>query len=190
MDIRTEKKDGTLTVSLAGRLDTTTAPALETKLSEEIAGVSELVLEFSGLQYISSAGLRVILGAQKTMNKQGKMKLTGVNEDIMDVFDITGFGLRILISRKIGTVPFLPGKILPVNKFHKGRVIHVSVEKYQAVVKMISAVIGFQKLIIGKIFIIEVRPSDHIGRIFPGVESITDIINSIKVKVCHISRIF
>lgn len=91
MDIKTEKKDGTLTVSLVGRLDTTTAPEFETKLSEEIADVSELVLEFSGLQYISSAGLRVILNAQKTMNKQGKMKLIGVNEDIMDVFDITGF---------------------------------------------------------------------------------------------------
>lgn len=91
MEIRTEKADGVLTVALEGRLDTTTASAFETKLNEEIAGVKELVLEFSGLQYISSAGLRVILGAQKTMNKQGKMKLTGVNEDIMEVFDITGF---------------------------------------------------------------------------------------------------
>lgn len=79
------------TLQIAGRLDTTTAPALEAAVDECIAGLQELVLDCSQLEYISSAGLRVLLKAQKLMNAQGSMKLTGVNEDIMEVFDITGF---------------------------------------------------------------------------------------------------
>ena len=77
--------------SLSGRLDTTTAPDLEKELKESLGGVSELVLDFAGLEYISSAGLRVLLSAQKTMNRQGKMIVKNVNETIMEIFEVTGF---------------------------------------------------------------------------------------------------
>ena len=80
-----------LTVKLAGRLDTTTAPELEAAIDEYVEGIKELVLDFNGLEYVSSAGLRVILKAQKLMNIRGSMKLINVSEAIMDVFDITGF---------------------------------------------------------------------------------------------------
>lgn len=80
-----------VTLSVAGRLDTQTAPELETALDEVLGDCKELTFEMSGLEYVSSAGLRVILKAQKVMNTQGSMKLTGVNESIMEVFDITGF---------------------------------------------------------------------------------------------------
>ena len=80
-----------MTIALTGRLDTITAPKLEAELKESISGVEELILDFSALEYLSSAGLRVILKAQKLMNAQGTMKLTHVNETIMEVFDITGF---------------------------------------------------------------------------------------------------
>lgn len=79
-----------LTIAITGRIDTTTAPELESAI-DEINGVTELVLDFAGVEYISSAGLRVILKAQKKMNQDGKMKLINVNDDVMDVFDITGF---------------------------------------------------------------------------------------------------
>ena len=77
--------------SLAGRLDTYTAPQLENALRDVYDKVDELVLDLEGLNYISSAGLRVLLSAQKTMNKQGEMKLTHVNESIMEIFEVTGF---------------------------------------------------------------------------------------------------
>ena len=80
-----------LTVVVAGRLDTITAPELETSLRESYAGVSKLVLDFAALDYLSSAGLRVILQAQKTMNKQGEMVIRNVNEGIKEVFEVTGF---------------------------------------------------------------------------------------------------
>lgn len=80
-----------LTLSLTGRLDTTTAPELEAVIKENITGVTNLVMDFAGLEYLSSAGLRVILSAQKTMNKQGKMVIRNVNETINEVFEITGF---------------------------------------------------------------------------------------------------
>ncbi len=80
-----------LTVSLVGRLDTTTAPQLEEELKASMDGVKELVLDFSNLEYTSSAGLRVLLSAQKVMNTQGEMKVTGVNEIIGEIFDVTGF---------------------------------------------------------------------------------------------------
>lgn len=80
-----------LVLNLSGRLDTTTAPELEAALKESLAGVTALILDFAELNYISSAGLRVLLSAQKTMNKQGSMTLKHVNEDIQEVFDITGF---------------------------------------------------------------------------------------------------
>ena len=80
-----------LTVALTGRLDTVTAPKLEAELKESTAGVESLVLDFAGLEYLSSAGLRVLLGAQKTMNKQGTMVVRNVNETIMEIFEVTGF---------------------------------------------------------------------------------------------------
>ena len=79
------------TLKIIGRLDTTTAPELEATIDGCVAGIKELVLDCSELEYVSSAGLRVILKAQKLMNAQGAMKLTNVNETIMEVFDITGF---------------------------------------------------------------------------------------------------
>ena len=80
-----------LNVKVAGRLDTTTAPELEASLKESFTGVEKLVLDFASLEYLSSAGLRVLLQAQKTMNKQGSMKICNVNSDIMEIFDVTGF---------------------------------------------------------------------------------------------------
>lgn len=80
-----------LTMALEGRLDTTTAPQLETELKTALTGVESLVMDFTGLEYISSAGLRVLLSAQKVMNKQGKMVIRHVNETIMEVFEVTGF---------------------------------------------------------------------------------------------------
>ena len=79
------------TLKIVGRLDTSTAPELEATIDGCVAGINELVLDCSALEYVSSAGLRVILKAQKMMNAQGAMKLTHVNETIMEVFDITGF---------------------------------------------------------------------------------------------------
>ena len=78
-------------LKIVGRLDTSTAPELEATIDGVVAGIKELVLDCSALEYVSSAGLRVILKAQKLMNAQGSMKLTHVNETIMEVFDITGF---------------------------------------------------------------------------------------------------
>ena len=80
-----------LTISLEGRLDTTTSPELETELHNSLDGVKELVFDFKDLAYISSAGLRVLLSAQKTMNKQGTMVVKNVNAEIMEIFEITGF---------------------------------------------------------------------------------------------------
>ena len=76
---------------LEGRLDTVTAPDLEKELKASLDGVKELVLDFEKLEYISAAGLRVLLAAQKTMTKQGEMKLIHVNETIMEIFEVTGF---------------------------------------------------------------------------------------------------
>ena len=80
-----------LTVALTGRLDTTTAPELEEELKASIDGVTVLVMDLAALEYISSAGLRVLLSAQKSMNKQGEMKVRHVNETIMEIFEVTGF---------------------------------------------------------------------------------------------------
>ena len=80
-----------ITLKLSGRLDTTTAPALETAVSETIVSCEQLILDFAGLEYISSAGLRVILKAQKAMAAKGGMKILHVNETIMEIFEITGF---------------------------------------------------------------------------------------------------
>lgn len=91
MTITKNRTGNKLEIVLEGRLDTTTAPQLETELKEEISDVEELRLDFSDLAYISSAGLRVLLSAQKIMNRQGSMVICNVNEDVMDVFDVTGF---------------------------------------------------------------------------------------------------
>ena len=77
--------------SLEGRLDTVTSPDFEKELKEVLDGLTELTLDFEALEYISSAGLRVLLAAQKVMNKQGSMQVVNVNESIMDIFDVTGF---------------------------------------------------------------------------------------------------
>ena len=80
-----------LTINLIGRLDTTTAPQLEAELKQNISGVEKLVLNFAALEYLSSAGLRVLLAAQKVMNKQGEMIIRNMNETIAEIFEVTGF---------------------------------------------------------------------------------------------------
>ena len=90
--------NGKAAFSLEGRLDTVTAPELEKELKEALEGVSELTLDFDKLEYISSAGLRVLLSAQKTMNKQGEMKIQNVNETIMEIFEVTGFADILTIA--------------------------------------------------------------------------------------------
>ncbi|MCR5586827.1 MAG: STAS domain-containing protein [Lachnospiraceae bacterium] len=91
MTIEKNLNGSELEVVIEGRLDTTTAPELETELKNSYDGLTELVINMANLDYISSAGLRVLLSAQKTMNKQGSMKITNVNEEIMEIFDVTGF---------------------------------------------------------------------------------------------------
>ena len=91
MTIHPTRNDQTMTLALEGRLDTTTAPELETVVRTELGGIEKLTFELSKLEYISSAGLRVLLAAQKIMNKQGQMTITGCSDDIMEIFDITGF---------------------------------------------------------------------------------------------------
>ena len=91
MTISKSNENGKLTVAVEGRLDTTTAPELENELKTSLDGVTEFVLDFADLSYISSAGLRVILSAQKQMNKQGSMKVVNVGPEIKEIFDVTGF---------------------------------------------------------------------------------------------------
>jgi len=91
MEIKKNFVGTDLTIELIGRLDTTTAPELEAALKGAFNGIETLTLDFSNLEYISSAGLRVLLLAQKTMNQKGGMKLISVSEEIKEVFDITGF---------------------------------------------------------------------------------------------------
>lgn len=91
MTIKKDLQDDKLIVTVEGRLNTTTAPELEEELKGSLDGIKDLTLDLSGLEYISSAGLRVLLSAQKIMNNQGEMRLTGVNEVVMEVFEVTGF---------------------------------------------------------------------------------------------------
>ena len=97
MNIQKALSGAALTVALEGRLDTTTAPKLEEELRGSVDGVSRLVFDLAKLEYISSAGLRVLLAMQKLMNRQGAMLLRNVNEAVMEVFEVTGFSdiLRI-----------------------------------------------------------------------------------------------
>lgn len=87
-----------LTVNLIGRLDTTTAPQLDSELKQNISGVEKLVLDFAALEYLSSAGLRVLLATQKVMNKQGEMLIRNVNDTIQDIFEVTGFSEILTIE--------------------------------------------------------------------------------------------
>ena len=91
MKVTLDKNGSTMKVSVSGRLDTTTAPELEKALGSQLEGIESLTLDFTELAYISSAGLRVLLALQKTMNRQGQMVVTHVNDNIMEVFDVTGF---------------------------------------------------------------------------------------------------
>ena len=98
MNIEKDCKGNEITLNVSGRLDTTTAPTLEAAVSETVAACEQLVLDFAGLEYISSAGLRVILKAQKAMSAKGGMKLRHVNETIMEIFEITGFTDILIIE--------------------------------------------------------------------------------------------
>lgn len=91
MEIKKQINDKELTIELKGRLDTSTAPQFEEAVKESLAGMTSFILDLKELEYMSSAGLRIILTAQKTMNKQGKMVIRNVNDTIMEVFDMTGF---------------------------------------------------------------------------------------------------
>lgn len=91
MNINKSQTDTELTIALEGRLDTTTAPLLEAELKQSVGGVTKLIFDFEKLEYLSSAGLRVLLAAQKVMNKQGEMVIRNVNEVISEVFEVTGF---------------------------------------------------------------------------------------------------
>lgn len=91
MEINKDIQEKIMTLKLTGRLDTTTSPQLEQELNASLDGIEDLKLDFSDLEYISSAGLRVLLAAQKRMNKQGVMSISGVNDTIAEIFEITGF---------------------------------------------------------------------------------------------------
>lgn len=91
MEIKKTINGTSLTINIEGRIDTSTAPQLEAELKSSISGITELYMDFEGVEYISSAGLRVLLSAQKVMNRQGEMILFHVNEMVMEVFDVTGF---------------------------------------------------------------------------------------------------
>lgn len=101
MNIEKKVNGTTMDIALEGRLDTTTAPQLDAALKESLDGITELNIDFEGLEYLSSAGLRVLLSAQKVMNRQGKMTISHVNETIMEVFEVTGF-IDILTIRENG----------------------------------------------------------------------------------------
>lgn len=91
MTIEIKKNEQEVIIEVVGRLDTITAPVLEKTISENISGVQSLILDFKGLEYISSAGLRVLLGTQKKMKSRDAMKLVGVCEEVMEVLEMTGF---------------------------------------------------------------------------------------------------
>ena len=91
MTIEMQRNETKLTVTLGGRLDTTTAPQLEAGMQTSLEGVEKLVLDIAGLDYLSSAGLRVLLAMQKTMNRQGSMVVRHVNDTISEIFEVTGF---------------------------------------------------------------------------------------------------
>ena len=91
MTIEIKRNAEETTIELSGRLDTTTAPVLDKTINNDLEGTKNLILNFKNLEYISSAGLRVLLGAQKKMQKIGSMKVINVREEVMEVFEMTGF---------------------------------------------------------------------------------------------------
>ncbi len=91
MNIEKKLEGSSLTLKIEGRLDTVTAPELEAAINEHIQGLTSLTMDFGGVEYVSSAGLRVILSAQKAMSRQGEMVLTNVRSEVDEVFEITGF---------------------------------------------------------------------------------------------------
>jgi len=91
MNIEKILENATLTIKVSGRIDTKTSPQLSECISSSLEGVTSLVVDMGEVAYISSAGLRVLLTAQKTMNKQGDMKVVNVNDDVMEIFEVTGF---------------------------------------------------------------------------------------------------
>lgn len=91
LDIKKNIDGKKLEIVLSGRLDTTTAPMLDASVKESIEGIESLVFDFAKLEYISSAGLRVLLSTQKTMNKQGDMVVKNVSDDVKEIFEVTGF---------------------------------------------------------------------------------------------------
>ena len=98
MTITKNQNGSQLDMALEGRLDTATAPQLDAELKQSMDGVTELTLDFAGLEYLSSAGLRVLLSAQKVMNRQGSMVIKNVNETIMEIFEVTGFADILTIA--------------------------------------------------------------------------------------------
>lgn len=98
LNIIKEKNEEQLTIKLEGRLDTISAPQLEKEMQQALSGIQELVLDLSQLAYLSSAGLRVILSAQKVMNRQGKMIVRHVPDMIMEIFEVTGFSEILTIE--------------------------------------------------------------------------------------------
>ena len=98
MTIEIKKNEEETIIEIVGRLDTITAPALDKTINEEIGDTKNLVLDINGMEYISSAGLRVLLAAQKKMQKIGSMKVTGVCEEVMEVFEMTGFADILVIE--------------------------------------------------------------------------------------------
>ena len=98
MNIEIKKNAEEATIELTGRLDTTTAPTLDKMINEDIEGTKDLILDLKGLEYISSAGLRVLLSAQKKMQKIGSMKVVNVCENVMEVFEMTGFADILVIE--------------------------------------------------------------------------------------------
>ena len=98
MTIEIKKNQEETIIEIVGRLDTITAPALDKTINEDIVDTKNLVLDLKGLEYISSAGLRVLLSAQKRMQKQGSMKLKNVCEEVMEVFEMTGFADILVIA--------------------------------------------------------------------------------------------
>ena len=100
MTIEIKRNAEETTIKLVGRLDTTTAPALDKTINEYITDTKNLVIDVKELEYISSAGLRVLLGAQKKIHKIGSMKLTNVREEVMEIFEMTGFADILTIEKK------------------------------------------------------------------------------------------
>ena len=98
MTIEIKKNETETIIEIVGRLDTITAPALDKTINEDIGDAKNLVLDVKGMEYISSAGLRVLLAAQKKMQKIGSMKVTGVCEEVMEVFEMTGFADILVIE--------------------------------------------------------------------------------------------